>query len=305
MTIDMMLKRVWPRELEVYRDNPRAVPMQPGSYADACANCGGMQVMMIYVIDAGPFKFPNGGKVKWLDFPEVPDIPGRPTVSGWYTGKLEVAFCPVCRGDAKQRWLDANCGLAGDDLDVSLSDFRITPQNSGKAKALSVAKSLLAQNQQPSGFVTLYGGYGVGKTHLLKSLVNGFRKIGVLARYARMSDLLAEIRDWFGEERGVQAAEVVISDLRNVRVLCLDEIDRVNLTGWAKETVFRLLDARWTECNHLLTVLASNLAPDNLPAEFGYLESRMRGGVVVEVGGYDMRPGIGLRYRRELIGQDG
>jgi chromosomal replication initiation ATPase DnaA len=83
-------------------------------------------------------------------------------------------------------------------------------------------------------------------------------------------------------------------------VLCIEEVDRVNLTGWARETLHRLLDARYNQRRELLTVLASNLAPEQLPADFGYLASRMRGGQVVEVAGLDMRPAIAMRERVDI-----
>jgi DNA replication protein DnaC len=293
-------EHIWPGELEIYRSNPRAIPLGIGSFVRECANCGGYRVMMVFIVEGGPYKSPEG-KVKWLDLPDAPDVPGRPTGSGWYKGKLEVAPCPVCQGGARQRWLESNCGLSGTDLDVSLMTFKTTPPADSKRPAFDVVQSLFGKGRHAAGFVTLHGNYGVGKTHLLKALTNGFRQMGIVARYARLADLLAEIRDRFGEERGPQSAEDAIETLRGAQVLCLDEVDRVNLTGWAKETVFRLLDARCAEQGSLLTVLATNLAPDRLPPEFGYLTSRMRGGVIVEVKGPDMRGAQGIRAREALL----
>lgn len=300
----MIWTRLWPRELEPLKANPKAMPIAPGPFPDKCSNCGGYGVMMVYVIDCGPYETP-AGNVKWLDLPENPDNPQTPSRSGWYSGKLEVAFCPVCREGRMDAYIQQNCGLTGTDLLVGIEDFMTTGVNAEKAEAKHVAQSLLAMNHQPSGFVLYTGGYGVGKTHLLKSLVNGFRKIRVMAHYSTMTDLLVDIRERFGSDNGVRAVESAIEDLRRAKVLCIDEIDRVNLTGWAKETIFRLLNSRYEERGDLLTVMATNLALDEMPPELGYLASRFSGGIVVRVPGPDMRAAQGFKARRELEVRNG
>ena len=243
--------------------------------------------MMVYVIKSGPHQTPVG-KCKWLDEP-------RP---GWYDGELKVGACPACRSGQMQVYLTRNSGLDDDDLDISLTGFKTTGTQKGPAR--DAAAALLGMNGDAAGFVTFVGSYGVGKSHLLKSLVNGFRGIGLMAHYATMSNLLAEIRAKFGDDNGARMVEEVIDEYRRVRVLAIDEVDRVNLTGWAKETIFRLLDSRFNERTSCLTVMATNTEPRQFPAELGYLSSRIMGGVVVEVPGPDMRPAIGLKATCDL-----
>jgi hypothetical protein len=285
--------RIWPAELAALQGNPKAIPMDRGRFPSECENCGGLTVMMVYVISNGPFKsFPSGQKAKWLDLAPDPDDARRPSVPGWYTGELKMVPCPVCQDGRQAQWLERNCGLEGSDLMLTVESFRPL---AGKQQALETVRSLLAQNYEPNGFVTMHGDYGTGKSHLLKAIVNGFRAIEVRARYTVLSDLLADIRERFGDEHGAIAVEDAIAQYRGLTVLCIDEVadpDRANLTGWAKETTFRLLDARYNARDQLLTVLASNVHPDHMSAEWGYLRSRMDGGTTVEVGGDDMRPFI-------------
>ncbi|GIV86604.1 MAG: hypothetical protein KatS3mg054_0633 [Chloroflexus sp.] len=59
----------------------------------------------------------------------------------------------------------------------------------------------------------------------------------------------------------------------------------------ARQMVFRLLDVRYERRDALLTLLALNTNPDKF--ELGYLASRMSGGLVIEVGGADMRAILG------------
>lgn len=283
-------ERIWPSDLAVYRENPKAIPCERGPYPRLCENCGGHQIMMVYVIRDGPFEVPMG-KVKWLDLCPDPENSLRPSRAGWYAGELKVSPCPVCQAGRMEDWLVRNCGMAGSDLYISLLDFRVSGRFSEKQPALAIANELLGMNRNPAGFVTFYGAYGVGKSHLLKGLINGFRQIGVRARYAVLSDILAEIRAKFGRQDGSVDVEDAIEQFQRVPVLALDEIadpNRSNLTGWAKETIFRLLDARYNGQNEVLTALATNVHPEMMDAEWGYLRSRMIGRIV-EVGGEDMR----------------
>jgi hypothetical protein len=304
--------RTWPPELAVYERNQKAVPFAAGEFPKECPNCGGHKIMMVFVTEQGPFQTPNGGKVKYLELDE-PIITietaadgrtyerSRPGPrSGWYTGETHVAHCPVCQTGRMESYVAANCGLDAEGMVISLEDFKAAGPFAGKKPALDCARALMAMNREPAGYVTFLGDYGVGKSHLLKGVVNGFRNLGVMARYSTLADMLGDIREKFGETSGSRAVESVIEDYRRARVLCLDEIDKVNLTGWAKETIFRLFDNRWQESDKLLTVMASNTAPADFPAELGYLRSRINGGVVVEVPGPDVRSIQGKAARRNM-----
>lgn len=284
-----MSKRIWTPRLEKLLNDPRNLPILPGEFTNICQNCGGTEMIMVYVIKSGPYGSPHGSGTKWLS------MDGK---SGWYEGNLESDPCPVCSQDKMQAWITKQCGLAGDDLNIAIGQF----EAGGKLKkdyAKRLSLGLLLKGKTISGFVTFHGDFGVGKSMLLKAIVNGFRKDCIFAKYITMADLLAEIRNKFGEQRGVQAAQEVINEYRSFRVLCVDEVDRVNLTDWAKETTFRLLGSRYDDRSELLTVMATNLTPEDLPAEFGYLASRMRGGVVCLVDGPDMRPATGIREREK------
>jgi DNA replication protein DnaC len=123
--------------------------------------------------------------------------------------------------------------------------------------------------------------------------------VDVMGRYITLPDLLQEIRDLFGE--GDDKAEQLVQNYRKAKVLCLDEIDKVSLTGWAMQTIFRLLNSRYEERESLLTVMATNTLPENMPAELGYLASRMREGDVIAVAGPDVRAAKGaMRERKDL-----
>lgn len=248
-------------------------PPAPSNPND-CPNCGGRGYLYVQVKQSKAFNSPPGGTkpVAYLN-------------DGWYQVETRGAPCPVCNGDAKYRHLLENCGLSGRDLDVTLTNFKPLP---GKAESRALIGNLLGMNLHPQGFVTFHGSYGVGKTMLLYALVNGFRAVGLLAYYTTMADLLATVRDQFDD--GGRAAEALLLQYRHLKVLCLDEVDRVNLTPWARETIFRLLDGRYKQQAGVLTVMATNTNPASMSGDWGYLASRMTAGEVVEVGGVDVRP---------------
>lgn len=269
---------IFPDSLLVeYQLNPEKVIISdpPAAYPGYCPNCGGLDFMYATFVESGPYKsVPATGKAHWID--------GK-----WYRGDLRGYPCPVCNGGREQEFLTANCGLEGDDLLIRLDGFTAWE---GKENARDVAAQLLSDTPSPIGFVTFHGDYGVGKSHLLKAMVNGFRVAGVPATYTRMADLLTMVREGYSDDAKT-AAEAILDSYKSFRVLAIDEVDRINWTPWARETVFRLLDTRYVNQNTYLTVLATNLSPDEFPDDLGYLVSRIKGGIPVGVGGRDMRIG--------------
>lgn len=273
----------WPQELlHLYRSMPdRVWGMQKlAEYASDCPNCGGLGRMIAFVIADS-----------------TPD--GRPLITRWiepergkgrmYHGYNVYADCPVCNGNSRGGWLTRMCGLVGDELDIRLDDYM--PYD-GKQEARRAAGELLSMAPEPHGWASFVGGYGVGKSLLLKALVNGFRLAGVLAVYVPSTgDLLQSVKDLFGRDSG-DAADILIMRYRGVRVLALDEVDRFNPTPWARDVVFRVLNERYARRGYQLTMFASNKTPEQIGADntdMGYLGSRMSDGRVVMIGGEDMR----------------
>lgn len=278
-----VLTLVWPSEFLAMakaqgepRDRVWGMAKQ-AEYPQDCINCGGVGTMAAFVVsDIAPDR----------ETKMVLGLAGDRLRRGYYLH----APCPVCRGDSRGAWLTQACGLYGDDLAVRLDDFRSMP---GKMDAKAKAGRLLSMVPSPAGFVTFVGEPGRGKSHLLKAVVNGCRLAGVLAKYERAADMLASIRDTFNGDPQ-ESAEMLVMRYRGMKVLCIDEIDKVNLTPWAQETLFRLIDWRYEQRGNVLTCMGTNKLLGELP---GYLASRLSS-EVVEVGGIDMRPlmagGLGL-----------
>lgn len=272
------MQRQWPDEFlkatgKIYAIEPwHEYSGKPPS----CPNCNDAKVMMaFYALDNSPTQAPQNEISKVAKY-----IPGM----GWVVGEIHSLPCPVCQGDKLSAWLRRNCGLEGALLTIRIEQFL---SYTGKERAREVANELLAT--EASGVVTYYGGYGVGKTMLLAALVNGFRDKGLLAVYTTMADMLGRVRETFGEN-SLEASEELINTYKNVRVLAIDEFDRVNMTPWASETVFRVVDYRYRRSADYLTVFAANADPRQIGGPLAYLASRLTEGQIVEVGGADVRP---------------
>lgn len=254
-----------------------------------CNNCHGAKYVYAYQIESGPYQVSSAKGSKYLNLPNG---------AGWYTGEMKITACPACSPGLRSEWLKRNCGLSAPDMLINLSDFLASGTAGGKKQARDMIYSLLRRGRYASGYITLWGDYGVGKTFLLKAAINGFRVSGVQSRYITAADLLGDIRERFGGggDGVVEVERMIDAYGMLVPILAIDEVDRINLTPWARETLFRLLDTRYNNAATMLTILALNPNPQLLGDDWGYLKSRMGGGEIIEVGGPDMRPATKTDY---------
>lgn len=249
-----------------------------------CGNCGGAGHIYWWVREQGPSKspFPVGTPSRFID-------------GAWYAGETMSSPCPVCMGDQLGEWIAASCGVEPRFLNVYLKDYQ--PMN-GKTKAKEVAEALVRPDY-PVGLFTFYGKYGRGKTFLLYAIANELREKRIRVRYMKLSAMLEEARDKFTE--GGHIVSQAIRHFQRYPVLLLDEIDKVNLTGWALETTLAILDYRYANQGDMLTIMAMNSRPDQLPEELGWLGSRISEGIPILIDGEDVRPSIGLKKEQRLL----
>jgi DNA replication protein DnaC len=138
-----------------------------------------------------------------------------------------------------------------------------------------------------TGWLTLWGTYGPGKTHLLAAIANQLTKGGEGVIYYTLPDLLDKLRDSYKDDFSGTFHQVA-----NVPVLLADEVDKVNPTLWALEKAYQLFDARYRLQGQIGTVFAMNSRPEVSDTEMDYLFSRMLDSrfEVIEVAGGDVRP---------------
>jgi len=87
------------------------------------------------------------------------------------------------------------------------------------------------------------------------------RGIGVI--FAPMPDLLADLRAGVGAD----ALEDVLGEVRECKVLCLDDLGAERVTDFAREQVYRLVNYRYEQ--ELPILATTNLGPGELEAQLG------------------------------------
>lgn len=120
-------------------------------------------------------------------------------------------------------------------------------------------------SQNPNGWLFLMGTYGCGKTHLAAAIANEVLSNGTPVLFLTVPDLL----DWLRYSYGSQETnfEERFEEIRNMRLLVLDDLGTQNATPWAEEKLYQILNHRYI--NRLPTVITSN-------QDFIELEGRIR-----------------------------
>lgn len=114
--------------------------------------------------------------------------------------------------------------------------------------------------QNLNGWLLLQGGYGCGKTHLAAAIANFAVGLGVPTLFLTVPDLLDSLRFAYGAED--TTFEERFDQIRNARLLVLDDFGTQNATGWAQEKLFQIINYRYI--NKLSTVITTNLSLDEI-----------------------------------------
>ena len=218
-------------------------------------------------------------------------------------GRLE--RCPNVKARAIEKSLqvgeiDPRIGLTADEL-RNLSWSMVRKGVNQADRACEVTQRAYMSGH---GLVFLYGGFGQGKSLVLKIAVATALNEGRRAAYANLAGVLDDIRIAY-DERENKMTELVrrMEWWTSLDVLAIDELDKVGQTDWARERIFQLLDARY-QCairQEALTVIAANnQSPDELS---GYLKSRIEdnrftaNGYVVYLKGADGRKSMPKNWK--------
>ena len=218
-------------------------------------------------------------KSKGLSTEPVNDLPGDPNcpychgvgylrldvpVGDPDFGKLQVCVCRRARvTEAVRERLFAISHL--DELQqLTFESFK--PRGRKGLGELQANSLEMAYNQARhyaeslNGWLFLQGGYGAGKTHLAAAIANFAVGMGVPTLFLTVPDLLDTLRfSYAGDEN---TFEERFNDIRNAKLLVLDDFGTQNATGWAQEKLFQIVNYRYI--NKLPTVITSNLALDEI-----------------------------------------
>ena len=105
--------------------------------------------------------------------------------------------------------------------------------------------------ESPEGWFVLMGGAGCGKTHLAAAIANARLAAGDRVAFVNVPDLLDALRP--GREGD---AVTLLTTIREVPVLILDDLGAQKSTPWAEEKLYQLLNHRHLARLH--TVVTTN-----------------------------------------------
>ena len=190
--------------------------------------------------------------------------------------------CPDCHDATVSQRLSKCSQLTGWLRQARLAGYRVHDAN-----RLGYQEASTFVNE-PLRWLTFWGPFGTGKTHLCAAIVNACVDKRKAAVYYTLPDLLNVLRGTFKDN----AFSDTFGRLVGVPVLVIDEVDKVNWTTWADEAVYELVDARYRALNEKGTVFAMNVEPAVDGGGNDYVYSRMwdNRNVVVKIGGGDVRP---------------
>jgi len=225
---------------------PYPAPSQSGDCSPDCPVCGGVGFIRYEV----PLGHPKFGKVERCPHAQVKAV-GKSLQSGD---------------------IDPRSGLtAGEFRNLS---WDLVKKGVNQAdQACDITKHAYTAGY---GVVFLYGGFGQGKSLVLKIAVAMALKAGKRAAYANLAGVMDDIRLAY-DERENKMTELVrrVDWWTSLDVLAIDELDKAGQTDWARERIFQLLDVRYQRAirQEALTVIASN--HESLDELSGYLKSRI------------------------------
>lgn len=186
-----------------------------------------------------------------------------PDVQHGEPGYGKIRRCPRC-----DTGLAARSGLNAQELRTDASSIR------GSHPMHVLLRWLVGDVlNTPTGWLTLWGNYGTAKTLSAHAIVAGCVQKAIPARFYHARTLED---GWFRDIHGDSANGQLY---REIPVLCIDEIDKANLTNdWTRNKMQELLDTRYRSglAGETLTILICQVDPtEHMP---GDIVSRMSDG---------------------------
>lgn len=148
-----------------------------------------------------------------------------------------------CKTQERIAHLQRLSGLTESERAIRLDDIAVQ-NRPGTAAMVEAVRQFIGN---PSGILTLWGGPGNAKSMALCAAVNALVAQGIPAVYITAFDLISHIREAFNKGQTVvdESAYNRLMRFERVRVLAIDEFDKIRMTEWATEQITDLIDRRY------------------------------------------------------------
>lgn len=184
--------------------------------------------------------------------------------------------CPKCN----QQALAALAGLRPGEMLARLDEL----ETDGRPGATAMVKA--AQNflKSPTGWLSIYGPYGNGKSTVLRAVVAECLRRGMRAKYMTLTELMFYVYEAYDNEKAGESDWGRIKNILSYQVLAIDELDKYEMdTSNARKVQSFFFDERYRMANFQGTMFAWNGSMNtlnNFPAvidrmsEFAQVENK-------------------------------
>ena len=158
------------------------------------------------------------------------------------------------------------------------------PEGSGgltdyEKRSLRSAKSYVQKwANNPTGWLSLHGPYGVGKTHLAVAAAAEREDRGDEVFFATVADLLDYLRATFAPDSAVSHDDL-LDRIRTSDVLVLDDMGAERSTPFAEDKLFQIVGYRYEE--RLPTIITTSHQIEDIAAARPRIASRLQDPLVV------------------------
>lgn len=197
-----------------------------------------------------------------------PDCEGK----GWVVvpdGRNGTAIPCDCRKRGRLDLLLANAGIPLRYQGCTFAKFQVGPRGNDLLKAKTVAEKYVASFlDEQGGFresgLLFIGSPGVGKTHLAVAVLSSLiQRYGVRGKFVDFTSLIAQIQSTF-DPGSAESKHDVLDPVIHAEVLVLDELGAQKPTAWVTDTLYLILNTRYTK--RLPTLFTTNYRLDAAPA---------------------------------------
>ena len=172
---------------------------------------------------------------------ECPLCRGAGMVRREVDGKVDYPPCR-CRSESLARSREAYSGLAQIMPSQTFGNFHTTPETQ---EAYDLARTFAAE-RTTHHILTLHGGVGTGKTHLLQAIGWVSLEQGRQPKFVNAARYLDDLRATFQDDSPV-TFETIYRRLEAAQMLLLDDIGAERLTNWGQEQLYKIVNYRYQE----------------------------------------------------------